>query len=423
MDFASQGEERMKILMVNKFFYIKGGSETYYFALKRLLEAKGHTVIDFSMKNEKNFDSPYREYFVEAVDYNGGMNRKQQLKAARNIIYSTEAKHKLEKLIQDTKPDIAHLHIFQHQLSPSILDVLKKYDIPTVYTAHDLKMLCLNYVMMTHGQLCEKCKGGHYLNCLKKKCVKNSALKSSINVLEGYLHKWRKSYDAIDVILTPSMFYKNKFLDFGIDKERVYHLPNFLDRECPEVETAQDKEQYFLYFGRLSAEKGILTLIKAVKNTKNHLYIAGTGPCLEEIEQYLKEYNMTNVKLLGFKSGKELIDIVGNARAVILPSEWYENGPYSAIESLQLGRPVIGSELGGIPELIDGNGKVFRHGDVEALREILEQFPSPGTSDYQRYCRRSKEIFAKNYMAEGHYEKLLPMYEKAMQKHGNERSL
>lgn len=423
MDFASQGEERMKILMVNKFFYIKGGSETYYFALKRLLEAKGHTVIDFSMKNEKNFDSPYREYFVEAVDYNGGMSRKQQLKAARNIIYSTEAKHKLEKLIQDTKPDIAHLHIFQHQLSPSILDVLKKYDIPTVYTAHDLKMLCLNYVMMTHGQLCEKCKGGHYLNCLKKKCVKNSALKSSINVLEGYLHKWRKSYDAIDVILTPSMFYKNKFLDFGIDKERVYHLPNFLDRECPEVETAQDKEQYFLYFGRLSAEKGILTLIKAVKNTKNHLYIAGTGPCLEEIEQYLKEYNMTNVKLLGFKSGKELIDIVGNARAVILPSEWYENGPYSAIESLQLGRPVIGSELGGIPELIDGNGKVFRHGDVEALREILEQFPSPGTSDYQRYCRRSKEIFAKNYMAEGHYEKLLPMYEKAMQKHGNERSL
>ena len=195
----------MKILMVNKFFYIKGGSETYYFALKRMLEAKGHTVIDFSMKDEKNFDSPYVEYFVEAVDYNGGMSKKQQLKAAKNIIYSTEAKRKLEKLIQETKPDIAHLHIFQHQLSPSILDVLKKYNIPTVYTAHDLKMLCLNYVMMTHGQLCEKCKDGHYINCLKQKCVKNSTLKSSINVIEGYLHKWRKSYDAIDVILTPSI--------------------------------------------------------------------------------------------------------------------------------------------------------------------------------------------------------------------------
>lgn len=413
----------MKILMVNKFFYIKGGSETYYFALKRLLEAKGHTVIDFSMKDEKNFDSPYSEYFVEAVDYNGGMSKKQQLKAAKNIIYSKEAKRKLEKLIQDTKPDIAHLHIFQHQLSPSVLDVLKKYDIPTVYTAHDLKMLCLNYVMMTHGQLCEKCKGSRYVNCLKQKCVKNSVLKSSINVVEGYLHKWRKSYDAIDVILTPSLFYRNKFLDFGIEKERVYYVPNFLDRECPEVEEAQNKEQYFLYFGRLSAEKGVLTLIKAVENTNNLLYIVGTGPCLEEIEQYLKKHNMTNVKLFGFKSGKELIDVVGNARAVILPSEWYENGPYSAIESLQLGRPVIGSELGGIPELIDGNGKVFQHGNVEELREVLEQFPSPGTPAYQQYCRRSKEIFAENYMAEGHYEKLLPMYEKAIQKHGNERSL
>lgn len=412
----------MKILMVNKFFYIKGGSETYYFALKQLLEAKGHTVIDFSMKDEKNFDSPYLEYFVESVDYNGEMSKKQQLKVARNIIYSTEAKRKLEKLIQDTQPDIAHLHIFQHQLSPSILDVLKKYDIPTVYTAHDLKMLCLNYVMMTHGQLCEKCKNGHYLNCLKQKCVKNSILKSSINVMEGYLHKWKRSYDTIDVIMTPSLFYRKKFMDFGISKERVYHLPNFLAREFPEVEAAKDKEQYFLYFGRLSVEKGVLTLIKAVENTKNLLYIVGKGPCLQEIERYLKEHNMTNVKLLGFKSGKELINVVANARAVILPSEWYENGPYSAIESLQLGRPVIGSELGGIPELIDGNGKVFHHGDVEELRQTLEQFPKPGTSDYQQYCMRSKDIFAENYMAEGHYEKLLLMYEKAIQKHRNERS-
>ena len=411
----------MKILMVNKFFYIKGGSETYYFALKRLLEAKGHTVIDFSMKDEKNFDSPYGEYFVEGVDYNGGMSKAQQLKAAKNIIYSSEAKKKLEKLIKETKPDIAHLHIFQHQLSPSILDVLKKYDIPTVYTAHDLKMLCLNYVMMTHGELCEKCKGGHYINCLKQKCVKNSTLKSTINVVEGYLHKWRKSYDAIDVIMTPSCFYRNKFVDFGVAENRVFHLPNFLDRECPTVDVAEDKEQYFLYFGRLSHEKGILTLIKAIESTKNLLYIVGTGPCKEEIEEYLKAHHMTNVKLLGFKSGQDLINVVGNAKAVILPSEWYENGPYSAIESLQLGRPIIGSRIGGIPELVDGNGKVFSHGNVEELREILEQFPKTDTVEYVQFCKRSKEIFEENYMSEGHYEKLVTMYEKAMKKHGDKR--
>ncbi len=406
----------MKILMVNKFFYIKGGSETYYFALKTLLESKGHEVIDFSMQDEKNFESPYAEYFVSGVDYNGTMGIRQQIKAAANIIYSTEAKRKLEQLIQKTKPDVAHLHIFQHQLSPSILDVLKKYKIPVVYTAHDLKMLCLNYVMMTGGEVCEKCKGGRYLNCLKQRCVKDSALKSAINVAEGYLHKWRKSYDVVDKIITPSKFYADKFVEFGVAKERVMHLPNFLGRECPVVNKSEDSLEYFLYFGRLSREKGILTLIKAVEGTDMKLSIVGGGPCREEIEAYIAEHGLKNVKLLGFQSGQALIDVVGNARAVVLPSEWYENGPYSAIEALQLGRPIIGSEIGGIPELVDGNGCTFQHGNVEELRKCLTTFPQPGTEQYEACRKRSKELFAKNYMAEGHYEKLLPVYEALIKK-------
>jgi len=401
----------MKILMVNKFFYIKGGSETYYFALKNLLEKNGHQVIDFSMKDEKNFESPYSDYFVDAVDYNGNMSKKQQLKAAMNIIYSRQAKQKLEQLVLQTKPDIAHLHIFQHQLSPSILDVFKKHNIPVVYTAHDLKMLCSNYVMMTKGQICEACKGGKYINCLKNKCVKDSTLKSGINVVEGYLHKWRKSYDTIDKILTPSNFYRKKFIEFGVSEDRVLHIPNCLERECPKVNSSEDKEQYFLYFGRLSREKGIMTLLKAVEGTRLQLYIVGSGPCREEIENYLAEHRMENVKLLGFKSGQELIDVVGNARAVVLPSEWYENGPYSAIEALQLGRPVIGSELGGIPELIDGNGAIFQHGDVQQLRETLLNFPMPESEEYQKYSDNSKALFAQNYVPDKHYEMLIKIYE------------
>lgn len=400
----------MKILMANKFFYIKGGSETYYFSLKRLLEAKGHTVIDFSMKDDKNFDSKYSQYFVEGVNYNGPMNLREKLRAARNIIYSRDAKIKLEKLIIDTKPDIAHLHIFQHQLSPSILDVLKKYKIPTVYTAHDLKMLCSNYVMMTHGTICEKCKGGHYIHCFKQKCVKNSVLKSGINAVEGYIHKWRKSYDTIDVILTPSNFYKKKFIDFGVDKDKVIHLTNFLDKEVPKVNELPIKDSYFLYFGRLSVEKGVMTLVKAMEGTKEMLYIVGNGPCKEEVEQYILENNIQNVSVLGFKSGQELIDLVGNAKAVILPSEWYENGPYSAIEALQLGRPIIGSELGGIPELIDGNGIIFQHGDVNRLKEVIEKFPDVTTKEYMTLCKRSQEIFRGKYRSEEHYEQLSRIY-------------
>lgn len=404
----------MKILMVNKFYYIKGGSETYYFALKQLLEANGHEVIDFSMQDDRNFESPYAEYFVDAVDYNGKMGLKQQIKAASNIIYSMEARKKLEALVQKTKPDLVHLHIFQHQLSPSILDVIKKYKIPTVYTAHDLKMLCLNYVMMNRDGICEKCRGGHYINCFKQKCVKNSALKSMINVAEGYLHKWRKSYDVIDKIITPSRFYAKKFVEFGVEKERVVPLTNFLGRECPRVNPSEDALQYFLYFGRLSREKGIMTLLKAVEGTDMRLFIVGSGPCREEIEGYVNDHQLKQVQLLGFKSGQELIDLVGNARAVVLPSEWYENGPYSAIEALQLGRPMIGADIGGIPELVDGNGVTFPHGNVEQLKECMLQFPQPGTEKYEEYCECSRKLFAKNYTAESHYAELMQIYQGVM---------
>ncbi len=412
----------MKILMVNKFHYIKGGSETYYFALKRLLESKGHEVIDFSMKDPKNFKSEYSEFFVEGVDYNGKSGVAEKIRAAKNIIYSKEARDKFEKLVLATKPDVVHLHIFQHQLSPSILDVCKKYNLPVVYTAHDLKMLCLNYVMMTHGEICEKCKGGHYINCAKQKCVKDSFFKSMINVCEGYLHKWRKSYDAIDLVITPSEFYHKKFLEFGIAPERVLHLANFLDRECPNVNKGEDSGKYYLYFGRLSREKGIMTLIQAYekyleRGGQSDLYIVGNGPCMEEIKTYIDGKNLSTVKLLGFKSGQELIDIVGNARAVILPSEWYENGPYSAIEAIQCGRPIIGSELGGIPELIDGNGKAFNHGNVEELAKILSEFPEAGTPEAEELSRKSTELFNKNHTAEAHYPVLLECYEKAVKLH------
>lgn len=412
----------MKILMVNKFHYIKGGSETYYFALKRLLESKGHEVIDFSMKDPKNFESPYSEYFVEGVDYNGKSGVSEKLRAAKNIIYSREARDKFEKLVLATKPDVVHLHIFQHQLSPSILDVCKKYNLPVVYTAHDLKMLCLNYVMMTHGEICEKCKGGHYLNCAKQKCVKDSFFKSMINVCEGYLHKWRKSYDAVDIIVTPSEFYHKKFLEFGIAPERVMHLANFLDRECPVVNKGEDSGQYYLYFGRLSREKGIMTLIQAFekylsKGGDSDLYIVGSGPCVDDIKAYVDSKSLSKVKLLGFKSGQELIDIVGNARAVILPSEWYENGPYSAIEAIQCGRPIIGSELGGIPELIDGNGMIFNHGNVEELADILTKFPAAGTEEHEDLCQHSRDLYAKNHVATVHYPVLLSAYEKAIKNH------
>lgn len=407
----------MKILMVNKYFYIKGGSETYYFALKEKLQNEGHIVIDFSMKDDNNFPSKYSDYFVSNVDYNQKTTIVDNFKMAKKIIYSNEAKKHFEKLVINERPDIVHLHIFQHQISPSILDVCKKYNLPTVYTAHDLKMICLNYKMMHHGNICEDCKDGHYYHCIINKCVKNSFSKSFVNVVEGYFHKWRKTYDVIDFILTPSKFYKNKFEEFGVNSNRVIYLPNFLNRKHPKVNKRIDSEKYFLYFGRLSEEKGILTLVNAMKNVGLNLYIVGSGPLEQKIKSYIKENNIKTIQTLGFKEGQELIDLVGNAKAIILPSEWYENGPYSAIEALQLGRPIIGANIGGISELIEGNGYLFESGNAHDLNSKLYELLSISNEDYKTMKERSKNIFEKKYSSVPHYNKLMRVYSKAIMNH------
>lgn len=396
---------------------MKGGSETYYFSLKKLLTAKGHTVIDFSMQDEKNYPSPYSKYFINKVDYDATANIFNKIKAGFNIIYSFEAKNKFEQLVRDTRPDIIHLHIFQHQLSPSILDVIKKYDIPTIYTAHDLKMLCLNYKMMQHGKICEQCKDGKYFNCAKNKCVKDSFAKSCVNVIEGYIHKWHHSYDVIDQIVTPSAFYRQKFIEFGISPKKIAHIPNFLNTEKPKINCKNDNETYYLYFGRLSEEKGVITLLKAFKSLSAKLYIVGTGPIKEQIYQYIKNNEMDNVHLMGFMSGQALTDVVGNAKAVILPSEWYENGPYSAIEALQLERPIIGANIGGIPELINDNGFLFKSGSPEELRDKILMMEELREDEYNRFKHASSILFQNNYTAEKHYEKLAHVYEEALLKH------
>lgn len=412
----------MKVLMVNKFFYIKGGSETYYFALRRLLERHGHQVVDFSMEDARNFDSPTSRFFVAHTDYANAGSPAGKLRAAANIIYSLEAKHEFEALVQEEKPDLVHLHLFQHQISPSILQVIKKYNLPAVYTAHDLKMVCLNYKMMHHGRICEDCRGGSLLPCLKNRCVKDSLAKSAVNVCEGALHRLLRSYDAIDAIITPSAFYKQKFEAFGVAGERITHIPNFLSAETPEVKKQKDFGRYFLYLGRLSEEKGVMTLISAVSSTDLRLLVAGTGPMQEEIAQRLAQNPSPNITLLGFKRGQELADLVAGARAVVLPSEWYENGPYSAIEALQLGRPLVCADIGGLPELICGNGFLFPAGDAGALRQRLLDMDCMDDTAYAAMERASRALFDAVYTEKPHYNALMRVYDAALCAHRHAHS-
>ncbi len=402
----------MKILLVNKFHNVKGGSETYYFGLGEMLKNAGHEVIYFSMKDEKNVPCEQEKYFVENIDFNAPMGKMQLIKASLKMLYSFEAKKKFDKLLTDEKPDIIHLNIFQSQLTGSIVDVAKKHKIPVVYTAHDLKSVCPNYQMMNKGKLCEKCINGNYMNCFQAGCMKNSKLKSLLATIEAYVYKVKKTYKKIDLVITPSAFYKSKIDEAKVFDCPVVHMPNFLP-EGTEYEMSAPGD-YILYFGRLSHEKGTMTLLKAYEkaNVDKPLYYVGTGPIKEELEAYVNKHNLTDkVKFLGFKSGDELKQIVKNSLCVVLPSEWYENGPYSIMEAMAAGKPVIVANIGGLPEMVDNgaNGFIANPFDTESLCECITKVCN---LNREQIYAMGKETLVKSEMfkQEAYFEKLLEYY-------------
>lgn len=399
----------MNILSVNKYFYPKGGAETYFFALNQALMDKGYSITPFSMKDEHNSQTPYQEYFVRNFDYYDKSLLKR-LRYAAHIIYSVEARKKIGQLITASKPDLAHVHNFYHQLSPSIFNEMKRHHLPIVFTAHDLKLLCPDYQMLNRGEVCEECHGNKYYKCVLNRCMKNSLSASLISTAEMYLHSLLKSFEAIDIIITPSMFYKNKFIEYGFSPEKVLHIPNFIDTRANQPDYVS--ENYMAYIGRLSKEKGILTLIEAMKDIKGiDLYIVGDGPLRGEIEKIIAAQGLTHIKLLGFKTGKELKEIIQHCKFTVLPSEWYENSPLSVFESMAYGKPVIGANIGGIPELIDHErtGYIFESRNSQQLAERINELANhPGRAE--EMGREARTRAETEYNHERHFEKVEKVY-------------
>ena len=400
----------MKILQVNKFFYLKGGSEAYLFSLIDGLNSLGHVVAEFAMHDKKNEQSVWDDYFTSTVDYDTTNFFEKGLLASK-IIYSFEARKKISRLLDKFKPDIVHLHIFQHQLSPSILPEIKKRGLPVVYTAHDLKSVCPNYKMLSHGSVCEECNGGDYYNCYKNRCVKNSSLKSLVNVVEMYFHHWMKYYELIDLIITPSNFYRKKLVEFRFAKERVVHVPNFVDEDL--FAPTYKHKGFFIYLGRLSEEKGVLTLLNAMELVPTgNLVIVGTGPLEDTIRSKISSGKNSNVKLVGFQSGESLKQYIANSMFSVIPSEWYENGPISLLESFACGNPVIGADIGGIPEHISHgeDGLIFKSKDHVDLAEKINILL--GDKDRLTYMgKNARNKVEKLYNKQRHVDKIIRIYE------------
>lgn len=362
----------MKVLMINKFLYPNGGSETYIFKLGDYLKSQGHEVQYFGMEHERRCVSNNVDAYTSNMDFHNG-SKLFKLMYPIKTIYSTEARKKIRLVLDDFQPDVCHINNFNYQLTPSIILEIhewrkqnkKKCNI--LYTAHDYQLICPNH--MCRNPLldvnCEKCLIGSFLNCTKGKCIHGSTAKSAIGSLEAFFWKLNGVYKHIDTIICCSNFMKTKLDTNPIFKNKTIALHNFIDEnEDKEVE----KKDYVLYFGRFSKEKGVETLVEAAKQLPQVNFIfAGSGP-LENIVN-----NVPNIKNVGFQTGEALETLIREAKLSIYPSEWYENCPFSVMESISYGTPVLGANIGGIPELISvgKTGNLFESGDVEDLKNKL----------------------------------------------------
>jgi glycosyltransferase involved in cell wall biosynthesis len=376
---------RLRVLMVNKFHYLRGGSETYHFAVGKTLEAMGNEVAWFAMEDPKNLPCAQSKYFVPSSDYNGKVSLIKKAREAMTLSYSPVARDNFEALLEDFRPDVIHLNLVHRQITFSILDApyLREHSVPVVYTSHDYILVCPSCTMLDgEGGVCEDCLSGDFSCCVSKCCVKGSHAKSWLAAREArFLHQ-KGYYQKVDRIIAPSEFMREKLIQGGFPESQVVHMQNFVKDEVlnharENCDRTDWTHPYILFFGRLSREKGVDVLVEAFERAlpqlpeNIRLLVAGNGPERNALEANAKD----RVEFVGFKSGEELRSLVAGATLAVCPSVCRENMPYSVAEALAEGTPVIGSYIGGIPEIIiDGEtGWLARAGDVESLATSIRK--------------------------------------------------
>lgn len=408
----------MKILLINKFHYMRGGSETYYFAQAEILKAKGHEVVCFAMQDDKNLPCKDEKYFVPNIDYNKKNNFKTKFDAVNSFFYNSVAAQNMEKLIQDEHPDVAHVGLLNRQITFSVIEVLKKHNIPVVMTMHDLIFACPNYTMLTHGNICEKCLSGSVINCVKNKCVKDSVSKSALAACEKRYLLNKKYYDLIDLYITECNFYRQLMKKSKVTSSRIITRTNPLPIN-QKYKFNKQYGDYILYFGRFSKEKGIMTLLKAHKETgcKRHLKIVGAGPMLEEMNLYIQQNSLSNIELPGPIYGEKMEQIIEGARVIIVPSEWYENCPYALFQSLAKGKIIVASRIGGLPELIDDEktGFLFEPGNANDLNEKIDRVFEMEKESYEQMSTKIYQVAERRHHWEQYVDFLVDEYTKLIE--------
>jgi glycosyltransferase involved in cell wall biosynthesis len=402
----------MRVLQINKYHYVKGGAERYYLDVSRLLASRGHEIISFSTSDPHNLPSPHARWFVHGVDYRGRLTLPARLREAIHAINSRETARNVTGLVHETRPKIAHLHNIYHQLSPSLITALSRLEVPMVQSLHDYKLICPGYLLMTHGEICERCKGGCYFNAVVHRCLLDSYPASVVGWIEMSLHATLKTYAKVSRFLCPSRFLLEKFAEFGVPREKLVHLPYFLP--LGDYAPAHAPSDHFIYLGRLSREKGIATLLRALRErrgTRLTCRILGEGPLESDLKRQAAEWKLTRVEFSGHLQGEPLQRAIREAAFTVVPSEWYENLPFSVLESFALGTPVVGARIGGIPEMVVDHetGRTFASGDAQDLAATIDWMEAHAGESIEM-GRRARKIIEERYAPGPHAEKLEQVY-------------
>lgn len=405
----------MKVLMVNKFLYPNGGSETYIFEIGKQLGRMGHEVQYFGMEHKDRIVGNRVDSYTSNMDFHTG--KLSRLLYPFRIIYSREARKQIKKVLEDFEPDVVHLNNFNFQLTPSIIYEIRKYEkrcgrkIGLFFTAHDYQLICPNHMMRVPscGENCERCAKGSFWECAGHKCIHNSFLKSVLGAIEGQLYGSLKTYRYFDCMICPSGFMKEKLDSNPLFSSKTVVMHNFVDVRGKKKDGDRD---YVLYFGRFSEEKGIDTLLNACRTLPEIPFVfAGSGPLEPEVA------SVENIAYQGFVKGEKLQKLIAGAAFSVYPSEWYENCPFSVMESIACGTPVIGADIGGIPELVrqGKTGELFASGDADDLCEKIRKLWNDRQllAAYERECEKKQFDTVEEYC-----RKLLELYQKSQTARG-----
>jgi glycosyltransferase involved in cell wall biosynthesis len=406
----------MKVLLCNTYLYRRGGAEVSLFDLADLLTTKGHAVIFFGMKDPKNEVKDNSEYFVDNLEFDDYRPTRflWGVKAVGRVMYSTQAMQRVRKLVRDERPDLVYVNNIAHHISPSILEVFKEFDLPVALSVRDYKIVCPNSLLLNRTSICERCIGGRFYNAVLYRCKRNSLIPSAVACAEAYLHRLRRLYSLVDVLLAPSIFCKKKLVQFGLDEERIRVVPNFVNTDGF-TPPAPATKPFCVYFGRLSHEKGLFELVGSAAHTKSALVVIGDGGLMPELVRYAKDLGAENVRFMGRLERRELFRVVGSSMFTVFPSLCYETFGRGVLESFSLGKPVLVSRGGALEELVhEGvDGLVADPRDPHDLNQKLEyMFSSAEVASRMGEMGRAKVM--KGFTPEHHYKKLMSALEKIL---------